>query len=90
MKYSKWYIKNYQNISPEGVHLVEDGVIQALRKRDITLSMKTKHGVRKGVLTDVCHIPRLTRNMFSVGRFTKYVGLVTFDSDGCFAQAKSV
>ena len=54
------------------------------------MSMNTQHGNKKGVLTDVWHIPKLPRNLFSVGRFTKDAGPVTFESDGCFAEAKSV
>ena len=50
--------------------------------------MRTKYGVKKGVLTGVWHILKLTRNLFSVGRFTKDVGPVTFESDEC--QAKSL
>uniref|UniRef100_A0AAV1VBA9 GAG-pre-integrase domain-containing protein n=1 Tax=Peronospora matthiolae TaxID=2874970 RepID=A0AAV1VBA9_9STRA len=54
------------------------------------MSMRTKHGVKKGVLTGVWHIPKLTRNLFFVGRFTKDIGPVTFESDGCFAKSKIV
>jgi hypothetical protein len=34
--------------------------------------------------------PKLSRNLFSVGRFTKDVGPVTFERDGCFAESKSI
>uniref|UniRef100_A0AAV1UYL3 Uncharacterized protein n=1 Tax=Peronospora matthiolae TaxID=2874970 RepID=A0AAV1UYL3_9STRA len=90
MTYSKEYMKNYQKISPVDVHLADDGVVQAVGKGDIIMSMRTKHGVKKCVLTGVWHIPKLTRNLFSVGCFTKDIGHVTFESDGCFAQSKSV
>uniref|UniRef100_A0AAV1UA25 Integrase catalytic domain-containing protein n=1 Tax=Peronospora matthiolae TaxID=2874970 RepID=A0AAV1UA25_9STRA len=90
MTYSKEYMKKYQKISPVDVHLADDGVVQAVGKGDIIMSMRTKHGVKKGVLTGVWHIPKLTRNLFSVGRFTKDIVPVTFESDGCFAQSKSV
>ncbi|KAG2758505.1 hypothetical protein Pcac1_g29358 [Phytophthora cactorum] len=40
--------------------------------------------MKKGVLTNVWYIPKLSRNLFSVGRFTKDVGPVTFESDGVF------
>uniref|UniRef100_A0AAV1V171 Retrovirus-related Pol polyprotein from transposon TNT 1-94-like beta-barrel domain-containing protein n=1 Tax=Peronospora matthiolae TaxID=2874970 RepID=A0AAV1V171_9STRA len=85
MTYSKEHMKNYKKISPVDVHLADYGVVQAVGKGDIIISMKTKHGVKKGVLTGVWHIPKLTRNLFSVGRFTKDIGPVTFESDGCFA-----
>jgi transposase InsO family protein len=42
------------------------------------------------VLTSVWHIPKLSRNLFSVGRFTKDVGPVTFERDGCFAETKGI
>ena len=48
------------------------------------MSMKTHRGVKKSVLTDVWHILKLPRNLFSVGRFIKDVGPVTFEVDGCF------
>uniref|UniRef100_H3H9I1 Integrase catalytic domain-containing protein n=1 Tax=Phytophthora ramorum TaxID=164328 RepID=H3H9I1_PHYRM len=54
------------------------------------MSMKTPRGMKKGVLTNVWHIPKLSRNLFSVGRFTKDVGPVTFESDGCFADNKGL
>uniref|UniRef100_A0AAV1UBA3 Retrovirus-related Pol polyprotein from transposon TNT 1-94-like beta-barrel domain-containing protein n=1 Tax=Peronospora matthiolae TaxID=2874970 RepID=A0AAV1UBA3_9STRA len=88
--YSKEYMKNYQKISPVDVQLADDGVVQAVGKGDIIMSMRTKHGVKKGVLTGVWHIPKLTRNLFFVGRLTKNIDPVTFESDGCFAQSKSV
>ena len=50
------------------------------------MSMKTPRGVKRGVLTSVWQIPKLSRNLFSVGRSTKDVGLVTFKQDGCFAE----
>ncbi|POM72839.1 mitochondrial protein [Phytophthora palmivora] len=54
------------------------------------MSMKTPRGIKKGVLTKVWHIPKLSRNLFSVGRFTKDVGPVTFERDGCFAETKKI
>uniref|UniRef100_A0AAV1TPQ4 GAG-pre-integrase domain-containing protein n=1 Tax=Peronospora matthiolae TaxID=2874970 RepID=A0AAV1TPQ4_9STRA len=83
-------MKNYQKVSPVDVHSAKDGVVQAVGKGDIIISMRTKHDVKKNVLIGVWHIPKLTRNLFSVGRFTKDIGLVTFESDGCFAKSKSV
>ncbi|KAF1325883.1 Integrase catalytic core protein, partial [Globisporangium splendens] len=52
------------------------------------MMMKTPSGVKKGVLTNVWHIPKLTRNLFSVGRFTKDVAPVTFDTNSCFVNLK--
>ena len=47
----------------EGILLIGSG--------DVVMMMKTPSGVKKGVLTNVWHIPKLTRNLFSVGRFTR-------------------
>ena len=80
---TKQFMKNYKEISPVDVHLADDGVVQAIGTEDIVMSMKTPRGIKKGVLTGVWHIPKLSRNLFSVGRFTKNVGAVTFNSDGC-------
>ncbi|KAG3254075.1 hypothetical protein PI124_g1314 [Phytophthora idaei] len=105
MTYSKEYMKNYKKISPVDVHLADDGVVQAVGTGDIVMSMKTRligalslslslsltpRGAKKGKLTSVWHIPKLSRNLFSVGRFTKDVGPVTFESDGCFAETKDL
>ena len=83
-------MKNYKKIARVDVHLADDGVVQAVGTGDIIMLMKTQHGMKKGVLTGVWHILKLSRNLFSVGRFTKDVGPVTFESDVCFAEAKSV
>ena len=84
-------MKNYKKIAPVDVHLADDGVVQAVRTGEIIMSMKTQHGMgKKSVLTGVWHIPKLLRNLFSVELFTKDVGPVTFESDGCFAEANSV
>ena len=90
MTYSKEYMMNYKTISPIDVHLADDGVVQAVGMGDIVMSMKTPRGTKKGMLTGVWHIPKLSRNLFSVGRFTKDVGPVTFERDGCFAETKDL
>ncbi|GMG39212.1 unnamed protein product [Aspergillus oryzae] len=90
MTYSKEYMQNYKKMSPVDVHLADDGVVQAVGSGDIVMSMKTPQGSKKGVLTNVWHIPKLSRNLFSVGRFTKDVGPVTFETDGCFAEVKGL
>ena len=90
MTYSKEYMKNYKVISPVDVHLADDGVVQAVGTGDVVMSIKTPRGTKKGMLTGVWHIPKLSRNLFSVGRFTKDVGPVTFERHGCFAEAKGL
>ena len=90
MAYSKECVKNYQNIPSVDVHLAKFCVVQAVDKVDVIMSMRIRHGVKKGVLTGVRHILKFTRNLFSVGHFTKEVRLFTTESDECFVQAKSV
>ncbi|KAG6613804.1 Retrovirus-related Pol polyprotein from transposon TNT 1-94 [Phytophthora cinnamomi] len=90
MTSSKKFMRNYKKISPVDVHLADDGVVQAIGRGDIVMKMQTPRGVKKGVLTNVWHIPKLSRNLFSVGRFTKDVGPVTFESDGCFTETKGL
>ncbi|KAG3230939.1 hypothetical protein PI124_g23964 [Phytophthora idaei] len=90
MMYSFEYMKNYKMISPVDVHLADDGVVQAVGTGDIVMSMKTARGTKEGMVTSVWHIPKLSRNLFSVGRFTKDVGPVIFESDGCFAETKDL
>ena len=36
--------------------------------------------------TNVWYIPKLSRNLFSVGRFTKDVAPMTFDTSACFVN----
>uniref|UniRef100_H3H9M9 CCHC-type domain-containing protein n=1 Tax=Phytophthora ramorum TaxID=164328 RepID=H3H9M9_PHYRM len=76
MTSSNKYMRNYKTMAPVDVHLADDGVVQAVGTGDIVMSMKTPRGMKKGVLTNVWHIPKLSRNLFSVGRFTKDVGLI--------------
>uniref|UniRef100_H3GZY1 CCHC-type domain-containing protein n=1 Tax=Phytophthora ramorum TaxID=164328 RepID=H3GZY1_PHYRM len=90
MTSSNKYMRNYKTMAPVDVHLADDGVVQAVGTGDIVMSMKMPRGMKKGVLTNVWHIPKLSRNLFSVGRFTKDVGPVTFESDGCFADKKGL
>ena len=71
MAFSRKFMINYKDISPVDVHLADDGVVQAIGTGDIVMSMKTPHGMKKGMLRDVWHIPKLSRNLFSVGCFTK-------------------
>ena len=61
----------YKNINLVDVHLADDGVVQATGSGDVVMTMKTPSGVKKGVFTNVWHVPKLTRNLFSVGRLTK-------------------
>ncbi|KAG2892077.1 hypothetical protein PC119_g24453 [Phytophthora cactorum] len=90
MTYSKEYMKKYKKISPVDVHLADDGVVEVAGTGGIVMSMKTPRGTKKGVLTSVWHIPKLSRNLFSVGRFTKDVRPATFENDGCFAETKDI
>ncbi|CEG43591.1 gag-pol polyprotein [Plasmopara halstedii] len=90
MTSSKKFMRNHKAFSPIDVHLADDGVVQAFGSGDIVMSMKTSYGIKKGVLTNVWHIPKLSRYLFLVGRFTKDVGPVIFDKEGCFAETKGV
>ncbi|KAF1332521.1 reverse transcriptase, partial [Globisporangium splendens] len=89
MSYSKRFMTKYKTIDPVDVHLADDGVVQAIGSGDIVMMMKTPSGVKKGVLTNVWHIPKLTRNLFSVGRFTKDVAPMTFDTSVCYVNLKN-
>ena len=42
------------------------------------------------MVTNVWYILKLSRNLFSVGRFIKDVGPVTVEVDGCFAETVGV
>ena len=88
MTSSKEFMRNYKEFGPVDVHLADDGIVQAIGNDDIVMSMKTRQGVQKGRLNDVWHIPNLSRNLFSVGRFIKDAGTVTFEVYGCFANTK--
>ncbi|KAF1332517.1 reverse transcriptase, partial [Globisporangium splendens] len=89
MSYSKRFMTKYKTIDPVDVHLADDGVVQAIGSGDIVMMMKTPSGVKRGVLTNVWHIPKLTRNLFSVGRFTKNVAPMTFDTSVCYVNLKN-
>lgn len=86
MSHSKMFMKNYKKIDPVNVHLADDGVVQAIGVGDIVMAMNTSSGMKKGLLKGVWHIPKLSRNLFSVGRFTKDVAPVTFDNKCCSVQ----
>jgi transposase InsO family protein len=88
MSYSKQVMVNYKTIDPVDVHLADDGIVRAIGSGDVVMMMKTPTGVKKGVLTNVWHIPKLTRNLFSVGRFTKDVASMTFDNSVCYVDLK--
>jgi len=89
MSYSKRFMTKYKIIDPVDVHLADDGVVQAIGSGHIVMMMKTPSGAKKSVLTNVWHIPKLTRNLFSVGRFTKDVAPMTFDTSVCYVNLKS-
>ena len=90
MTFSKKRMKNYKDIPPVDVHLADDGIVQAIRTGEIVMYMKTPHGMKEGMLRGVWHIPKLSRNLFSVGGFAKDVGSIPFQSDGCFVKAKGL
>ena len=75
------YMRNYKETTPVSLPLADDGVVQDVKISDIVMSIKTAHGVKNGVLTTVWYIPKLSRSLFSVGRFAKDVGTVTFVCD---------
>ena len=88
MTCSKACLKNYRTIKPVQVHLADDGTVEAIGCGDVEMVMETPRGPRKGVLTNVWCIPTLSRNLFSVSRFTEDVDPLTFDSDKCFVNLK--
>ena len=75
MTSSKKFMRNYKVFSPIDVHLADDGVVQAIGSGNIVMSIKTSEGLKKGVLTNVWHILKLSRNLFSVGRLPRTLGL---------------
>ncbi|KAF1318440.1 Gag-pol polyprotein, partial [Globisporangium splendens] len=88
MTCSKACLKNCRAIKPVQVHLADDGTVEAIGCGDVEMMMETPRGPRKGVLTNVWYIPKLSRNLFAVSRFTKDVGPITFDVDKCFVKLK--
>ena len=88
MSHTKVFMRNYKKIDPVDVHLANDGAVQAIGAGDIVMSMMTPSGTKKGVLTSMWHILKLSRNLFSVGQFTKDVAPVTFDDNGCTVLLK--
>ena len=83
MTRSKSCLTNYQAMKPVTVHLADDGTVEAIGRGDVHMEMQTPHGLRKGVLKNVWFVPRLSRDLFSVARFAKDVGPITFESDKC-------
>ena len=66
-------MKNHKKIDSIYVNLADDGAVQAIGVGDIVMAMTTPSGIRKGFLKEIWHIPKLSRNLFSIGRFTKDV-----------------
>ena len=81
-------MRNFTEITLVSLPLADDGVVQDVGISDIFMPIKTTHGVKNGVITTVWHIPKLSRNLFSVGRLAKDVRPVTFECDRCFADTK--
>ena len=46
------------------MHLADDGVVEALGSGEVVMTMKTPSRTKKGVLTNVWYIPKLSRNLF--------------------------
>ena len=61
MSYSKEFMANYKTIDPVNVHLTDDGVVEAIGSADVVMTMKTPNGMKKGMLTNVWYIPKLSR-----------------------------
>ena len=64
MTSSKKYMKNYKVFYAVDVHLADDGVVQAIGKGDIVMSMKTPRGPRK-VCSRTCGTSRSYRAICS-------------------------
>ena len=60
--------------------------MEAIGSGDVVMTMKTPSGIKKGMLTNVLYIPKLSRNLFSVGPFTKDVAPMTFNTSACFVN----
>ena len=82
----KAFHSKLQDLIPVNSYHAHNGVVQAIGRGDVVVAMKTLSGTKKGVLTSVLHVPKLTRNLFSVSRFTKTVASVTLDTSNCHAQ----
>ena len=83
MTHSKSVFSNFRSIKSVKVHLADDGIVEAIGCGDVEMTMNTPCGLRKGVLTNVWFVPKLSRNLFSVARFARDVGPITFDSTKC-------
>lgn len=89
MTHSKTVLTGYRSIKPVKVHLADDGTVEAIGCGDVEMVMQTQHGPRIGVLKNVWHVPRLSRNLFSVARFARDVGPITFETNKkCAATLK--
>ena len=82
-------VKNCRAIKPVQVYLADNGTVEAIGCGDVEMVVvETASGPRKGVLTNVWHVLKLSRNLFSVSRFTEDVDPITFDVDKCFVNLK--
>lgn len=84
----KKFMQSHKVFAAVDAHLADDEIIQATGSGDFVASMNTPQGMEKGVLTNVWHISKLSRNRFSVGSFTKDVGPVTFTKSRCDGEDK--
>ncbi|CAI5739331.1 unnamed protein product [Peronospora destructor] len=85
--YSKEYMKNYKVIAPVDVYLADDGVIQAVDTGDIVMSMQTPRGIKKGRRINLGEAANRKQVLQQPGNVLD-VGSITFEHDGCFAEAK--
>lgn len=63
MAYENIHEKLYE-IDPIDVYLAGDGAAQEIGTGDIVMATKTSDGTKKGVLTNVWYIPKLSLNSF--------------------------
>lgn len=81
-------MRSYKVLDSVDAHLADDGIVHTISSGDIVVSIKTPRRTKKGVLTNVSHISKLSKNLFSLVRFTYDVGSVTLTKDGWHGKTK--
>ncbi|KAH9186528.1 hypothetical protein AeNC1_011495, partial [Aphanomyces euteiches] len=61
---------NYKGMKAVKVHLADNDVFEAIGRGDIVMELATPEGLNRGELKDSLYLQRLSRNLFSVSRFT--------------------
>ncbi|KAH9097579.1 hypothetical protein Ae201684P_001055 [Aphanomyces euteiches] len=61
---------NYKGMKAVKVHLADNDVFEAIGRGDIVMELATPEGLKRGELKDSLYLQRLSRNLFSVSRFT--------------------